>query len=233
MDEKLYREKFLSSAVHELRSPLASIKAVTQILKRQAAEGNDKKLDGYLDRIEGKVDYLTEVIDDLTDLVNLKEGRTEYVNEMFDFDEFAREVANKLRRKYKTNKLSLTGLAQRTVIADKGKVARVWEILVRNAVKYSGEEKEIELKIVGGDSGIRVCVKDYGMGVSVEEKEHIFKLYYRSESEKVKNIKGLGVGLYIAAQIMNHYGGNIWLEESSDKGSTFCFSIPTNYQLEE
>lgn len=228
--EEKRREHFLSIASHELRSPLASIKAFNYLVKKLPGVKDDKKSSEYLAKIDDKVDAVARLISDLLDVTRIRQGKLEMVPEEFDFDAFVREMLNELKMTIKTHRIFKSGKTGKQIIADKKKIGQVINNLIRNAVKYSPNGNRVEVKLKGDNEGVMMSIRDFGMGIDKIDKNKVFELYYRGTDERKEGIRGLGVGLYISEQIIRQHKGKIWVESQKNKGSTFYFKIPLKYE---
>ncbi|WP_425567336.1 sensor histidine kinase [Pedobacter ginsengiterrae] len=107
-------------------------------------------------------------------------------------------------------------------------MSRYLKTLIGNAVKYSPRGAEIKCTYFFSSDGITFLIKDKGEGIATEDQDKIFERYYRIENTISKTTAGFGIGLYFCKEIISHHNGRIWLESEIGKGSTFCFSIPTD-----
>ncbi|NJO03010.1 MAG: ATP-binding protein [Bacteroidia bacterium] len=107
---------------------------------------------------------------------------------------------------------------------DKERIEQVLNNLLDNAVKYSPDANRIDVFISRQDGSIRVAIRDYGVGMTPDELNHIFEKFYRAEP--LKHFKGLGLGLYIVKEIVDFHKGKIWVESKPDEGTTFVVELP-------
>ncbi|OLD84573.1 MAG: hypothetical protein AUF64_01230 [Chloroflexi bacterium 13_1_20CM_54_36] len=112
------------------------------------------------------------------------------------------------------------------VNSDEGRIEQVLNNLVGNAVKYSPAGKPIEVRVERDKHEVTIAVRDEGVGISEEQQRHIFERFYRVHNDANAAIEGLGLGLYIAHEIVVRHGGRMWLESKPGKGSAFYFSLP-------
>lgn len=228
--EEKRREHFLSIASHELRSPLASIKAFNYLAKKLPGVKDNEKASEHLAKIDDKVDIVARLISDLLDVTRIRQGKLEMVPEEFDFDEFMDEVVKEMQMTLHTHKISKRGRTRKIIEADKKKITQVAINLIRNAVKYSPKAKRVEIILGSDKDNVKVAIKDYGLGISKADKERVFELYYRGTDERKEGIRGLGVGLFISEQIIRQHKGKIWVESQKNKGSTFYFTLPIKHE---
>ena len=123
-----------------------------------------------------------------------------------------------------TREASLKALA---ITCDEARVEQVLNNLMSNAIKYSSPGKPVVAGVEQGQSNeVIVWVRDQGPGIGQEEQAHIFDRFYRSHAYENPGVEGLGLGLYIAHEIVNRHGGRMWLASKPEAGSTFYFSLP-------
>jgi signal transduction histidine kinase len=100
--------------------------------------------------------------------------------------------------------------------------------LLSNAIKYSPNGKRIIISSKISKNNVTVCVQDFGIGIESVHLNKLFDRFYRVSEPVINTFSGLGLGLYIAAEIVRRQDGKIWVESTAGKGSTFCFSLPKN-----
>ena len=114
------------------------------------------------------------------------------------------------------------------ITADREKVAQVLANLVSNAIKYSPQKGEIKITLAKTREGLQISVQDQGIGIPKQSLDKIFGRFYRVRNPQVDTFPGMGLGLYIAASIIQQHGGKIWVESQANKGTTFYFLLPYN-----
>lgn len=228
--EKELREKgqrkddFIGIASHELKTPITSIKAMTQLLQlRLANEGNTEAVRS-LERMDKQIDRLNRLVSDLLDVTKIQEGRLELLREIFNFDEWLKNLIEDLQQTT-TYKINCSGKVGRGIVADRDRIGQVVTNLITNAIKYSPEADTIDVRVTADQNGVVVSVQDYGIGIPAASQEMIFTRFYRAMCDRT--VPGLGMGLFIASEIVKLHGGNIRVESIEGKGSTFSFSIPS------
>lgn len=228
--EKELREKerrkddFIGVASHELKTPITSIKAMTQLLQlRLEMEGNGEAV-RYLGRIDRQIDRLNRLVSDLLDVTKIQERRLELLKELFNFDEWLKDLIDDLQQTT-THKIICSGKVGRGVIADRDRVGQVVTNLITNGIKYSPGTDTIDVRVTTDQHSMIVSVQDYGIGIPPALQEMIFERFFRVMRDK--SVPGLGMGLFISSEIVKLHGGTIWVESIEGQGSTFSFSIPS------
>lgn len=224
--EEKRSQHFLGIASHELKSPLASIKAMTQLLMTRLTAARGEKNYDYLQRIDEKVDAVTFLINDLLDVTRIRQGKIEFIYELFSIDELVKHVVDEIRVSEKSHQLLTDLTANKQIVADRLRISQVIRNILRNAIKYSPPNTTITISTKLTSPGVLIRIKDQGSGIPKADRTKVFDLYYRSNVNRDTVNKGLGVGLYISAQIVKQHGGKIWVDESTKKGATFCIYLP-------
>lgn len=222
--EQEARNQFIAIASHELKTPLAVIKAYSELLERKYRE--DERAVQYVTKIQEKVDVLTRLINAMVDETKLGAGKLEFNNRQVDVYTFIQDSVDELQKAHKHNRLVIEGTAKVRAVFDPERIYQVLANLVSNAIKYSGKGKDVVIKVSKDNDNVVVGVQDMGPGVSKKEQSQLFKAFYRSPITIKKKYPGLGLGLFISKQIVNHYEGEMWIESKRGKGSTFFFTLP-------
>lgn len=219
------KDDFISIASHELKTPVTSIKGYVHLLKK-AHKPRDEHV-RYLEKVELQVERLTNLIKDLLDLSVIRSEKLVFRNEKFEFSELAQEVVDDLQRTNTTHRIMLeTNGIKKVVSADRDKISQVLANIIMNAIKYSPGSDKVKVKLLESPEHVGVAVRDYGIGISHDEKDKIFDRFYRTKDARAKTYPGLGIGLYLSRQIVVKYNGKIWAETKRDQGTTFCFRLP-------
>lgn len=220
------KDDFISMASHELRTPLAVLKMQAQRLKKQWETQRMLDVPKALDRIETQVNRLARLIEDLLDVSKINAGKMEYAQEMVDLDALLRETVDVLQQTHETHALVLRGATHATLIGDKERLAQVFINLISNAIKYSPFADTVEIDLCASAEMAAVQVRDHGIGIPQEQRKKIFERFYRAVDSNMKAFPGLGMGLYIAAEIVQRHQGTITVDSEEGKGSTFRVVFP-------
>lgn len=226
------RNEFISMVVHELKTPLTSLKGFTQLLARKLARGSDERISQLVSRIDTQSNKLTALIDDLLDITRLEGGTFHFNESFFLFDELVEEIVQEIQLTTDTHKLVIGKRSERTIWGDRKRIGQVITNFLTNAIKYAPLADVITVRTEVNDGEVTFCVHDAGPGISLDKQKRIFEPYYRVESADQRNIPGLGLGLYISAEIIRGQHGRIWVESEEGEGSTFYFTLPLAEQSE-
>lgn len=221
------KDDFIGIASHELKTPVTSIKAYTQILQRRF-EGNEDELSSeMLARMDGQVDRLTNLIVDLLDITKIEQGKLQFSYKKFNFNELIKEEADEIQRTTNKHRVILDLDEDKMIHGDRDRIGQVLINLFNNAIKYSPKADKIMVKThIKEGKELILSVQDFGMGLTNEELGKVFDRFYRVEEVGNETYPGLGLGLYISAEIIHRHNGKIWAESEKGKGSTFYFSLP-------
>ncbi|RDC54526.1 PAS domain S-box protein [Pedobacter chinensis] len=220
------KDNFLGIASHELKTPVTSLKAYAQVLESMFKRSGDFKNADLLSKMNKQVDRLTKLISDLLDVTKINSGRLQFNNTEFDFNEMVEEVVEDVQRTSFRHIIKKDLHFNKMVFGDRDRICQVITNLLTNAVKYSPEANQVIIYTENDHDNVKVCVQDYGIGISPALQDQVFEQFYRVSGSKEHTFPGLGLGLYISSEIVKRLGGKIWVNSVEGKGSTFGFSIP-------
>jgi len=216
------KDEFLSMASHELKTPVTSIRILSELAARRPAEINPS----HMAAIARQSDQLARLVNDLLDVSRLDLGRVPVEVRPVDLTELLRDLCERLRPVYERHRLVCRLLqAPATVAGDRARLEQVFANLLDNAAKYSPTGGRIELGMSRRDDLVVVEVADEGIGIAPEDLPHIFERFYKPVAQQAV-FPGLGVGLYISKRVVERHGGRIWAETEPGKGSTFFVELP-------
>ncbi|MGP1570308.1 MAG: sensor histidine kinase [Eubacteriales bacterium] len=223
--EKLQRD-VLANISHDLRTPLTMIKSYAEMLSDFPCENEDKRK-RHLKVIMDETDRLSELVGDIMELSGLQSGRGELRCEEFNINELLDEIAVKNRMFLSESGYSfeIEADCKIDVFADKGKIKRVVNNLVDNAVKYTGNDKKIIIRLLDFNENVKVEVQDSGEGIPWDEQEKIWERYRKASENHERSVKGTGLGLAIVKEIVLLHGGTYGVDSTQGKGSKFYFII--------
>lgn len=219
------KDTFLGIASHELKTPLTSLKLYAQVLERMLKKSGDDKNAEFANKMDGQISKLNSLIVDLLDVTKISAGKMQLIESSFNFGILAKEMIDELQLNSK-HRLILENKSGGMVFADRDRISQVISNLISNAIKYSPDAEEIIITTSKENNDIHFCVKDFGIGVPADVQDKVFEQYYRVSGKAQNTIPGLGLGLYISADIIVRSKGKIWIESVLGEGSTFCFSLP-------
>jgi signal transduction histidine kinase len=227
------RSQFVSSVSHELKTPLTAIRMFAETLRL----GRSKDLEAqreYLDTIVNESERLTRLLNNVLDFSKIEQGKKIYRPETASLSEIIQRAARAMeyplsQQGFKLHVQADEGLPE--VRVDRDAIEQAILNLLHNAMKYSGESREIELRLQRKDGHALIQVVDRGVGIDPREKERIFEKFYRIPSEENKRLPGTGLGLTLVSHIVKSHGGHIEVESAPGKGSTFSIYLPLEKEL--
>ncbi len=220
------KSDFVATVSHDLRSPLTSIKAYTQMLA-MAGEVNEKQ-QVFISRITGSVERITSLIGDLLDLSRIEAGMDEDVSTV-DMARLISEVVLELQHLADRKHQQLICHHPSRPVWVNGSESRLKQVvmnLVDNAIKYTTDEGHISVIVGVNDRYAQVQVEDNGLGIPPAAVPFVFDKFFRIKDEDREEIEGTGLGLAICKSVVEKYGGHIWVESQPGQGSTFAFNLP-------
>jgi len=220
------KDEFISVASHELKTPLTSLKSYVQLAHMKSRPLEDQTISGMLEKAESQVNKMTRMIGDFLNAAQSEAGKMVLNKEEFLLDELIREVIADISVNNRKQQISLTDSVPVKINADRAKITQVLANLIGNAVKYSAGEKPVTLHCRREHGRAIVRIDDHGIGISDEDKQHLFDRFYRSGNPNTRTISGFGIGLYVSSEIVKLHGGTIGVDSEIGKGSSFWFDLP-------
>lgn len=216
------KDEFLSIASHELKTPVTSIKAFIQLIEKSIDPGHHAA--AFVTKASSHVTRLERLISDLLDVSKINSGKILLNKTEFNFHEMLEESVKSIQHTVK-HQIIIEHQAKVSFTGDRFRIEQVVYNFLTNAVKYSPQADKIIVKsdIIGNE--IVVSIQDFGIGIEKENLPMIFDRYYRVDNTYMR-YQGLGLGLFISADIIRRHHGRFWIESEPGKGSTFYFSLP-------
>ncbi len=215
------KSRFVSTASHEFRTPLSTILSSVSLIERYTTTETQANREKHIQRIKSAVNNLTGILNDFLSLSKLEEGKFQNTPTEFDLIELSLEIVEEMQVFAKQNQAiqyQHEGDATR-VLLDRHFLKNVLINLVSNAIKYSTENTIVHFATSTDAHGIRISVRDEGMGIPQADQEHLFERFFRAHN--VTNIQGTGLGLNIVKRYIDLMGGNVRFESQENVGSTF------------
>ena len=219
------RRDFIANISHELRTPLANIDLAAQTL-RQSGEGNPSLTQRMLDQIQGQVQTLSQLSQEMMELAQIESGQVLLKLEVTELEPVIRRSVTHLlpQAAVKKQHLSLVVPSDLTALVDEAMIGRVINNLVHNAVKFTPEGGQITVTAQAVGDDVQICVADSGPGIPKDEQRRVFERFYKADRARSRG--GTGLGLAIARHIVEGHGGQLSLQSTPGQGATFCFTVP-------
>jgi PAS domain S-box-containing protein len=242
--EENQRAEFISTASHEMRTPVAAIEGYLSLSLNEKVASIDDRAKEYLEKAHAATKHLGELFQDLLTSAKAEDGRLTNHPEGVELGAFMEQLTSDLHFAAQKKNLILEFIIGNSsvidatagandkvvrplyyVFADPDRLREVITNLFDNACKYTDEGK-ITLGLTGNDSVAQVYIKDTGHGIPPEDIPHLFQKFYRVDNSATRTIGGTGLGLFICRKIIELYHGRIWVESTINKGSTFYINLP-------
>jgi signal transduction histidine kinase len=222
------KSDFVSNVSHELRTPLSLIRLYAETLELGRVK-TQEKVQEYYCIIRKESERLTALINNILDFSRIEAGRKEYEFRPTDLAELVNNTLDTYRAQIDEHGFTFeqridAGLPQ--IRVDREAIARSLVNLVNNALKYSDREKFLCVRLYRSNGAVKLEVADHGIGIARNEQSKIFEKFYRAGDPLVHNTKGSGLGLSLVRHIAHAHGGEVEVESTPGKGSTFTLSLP-------
>ncbi len=245
-EEEKQRSEFISTASHEMRTPVAAIEGYLALAMNESVCRIDSRAREYLNKAHTSTDLLGKLFQDLLTSAKAEDGRLQNHPVVIELGGFLERIADDLRliaekkglvveyiigienpQNIKSNTIGGQKMIKPLyyVYADVERLSEVLVNLTDNAVKYT-ENGKITVSLTGKDSIVQIRVQDSGIGIPSEDIPHLFEKFYRVDTTATRTINGTGLGLYICRKIIELYNGRIWVDSKLGKGSTFYINLP-------
>ncbi len=219
------KSRFVSMASHEFRTPLTTVLSSASLLSKYTSGDDQEKRDRHIHRIKNSVNNLNDILEDFLSLGKLNEGKLDTVSEAVNLEELIVDTIEEMKAMAKKNQcFELDFFADCNGFTDKKLFRNIIINLVSNAVKFSEEGAKIIIRGTIKDGMACISVIDEGIGISDNDKEHLFSSFFRAAN--ATNIQGTGLGLHIVKRYVDLLGGKVNVESELNKGTTVNFSIP-------
>ena len=236
--EEREQAEFISTASHEMRTPVASIEGYLGLALNPATAHIDEKARDFISKAHESAQHLGRLFQDLLDISKVEDGRMKNNPKVINVNEFLKDIFDGLATQANEKQLNYIFMPD---IIDEGKEKSLQPIfyanidpdhfrevvsnLIENAIKYT-PSGEVVVNITGDDKQISVSVKDSGIGIPAEDIPHLFQKFYRVDNSDTREIGGTGLGLYLSRRLAEAMSGNLRVESKYKEGSTFYLEIP-------
>ena len=184
-----------------------------------------EKRERFLKTMSKEAKRLTDLLNDFLDIQRMEDGNQEYKQDHFSLSQLVREVVERFRETGDHTIHFDDADRELYIIADQARIEQVLVNLISNAIKYSPNSNEVEVRIRYERRQAYVSIKDYGIGIPEHAFESLFKKFYRVDNSDTRQIGGTGLGLSICKEIIESHGGSIEVESTVGEGSTFTFTL--------
>ena len=228
LDLARLKSDFVSTVSHEFRTPLTSIRYLTELLQRGRIK-DEKKKKLYYDTLFKESEHLNRLVDNILDFSRIEAGMKEYQFQEIDLSGLVRETVARFQTQAAPKGFSVETTIPEDfpkVTADKEALALVLLNLMDNAFKYSGDSQKAYLYIRFDDDNVYLEVQDEGIGISQDEQKKVFDKFYRAENAQKNSVKGSGIGLTLVNHIVRAHRGDVTIESERGKGTKVTIKLP-------
>ena len=222
------RRELIGNISHDLRTPIAGIKAMVETLQDTAIDDKQVAWD-FLTRINGEVDRLTQMVTELTELSHIETGKAELRRVPTNLNYLIEEVVGQMSPQAESKPVTITtdfNSNLPVIKVDKDRIRQTLTNLVHNAIKFNNPGGKVTITTTFDNESAIVSMSDTGIGISKEDLPHIFERFYKAD--KARSQGGSGLGLAIAKHTIQAHGGNISVKSEEGKGTTITFDLPLN-----
>jgi len=222
------RQEFVANVSHELKTPLAAIKAYAETLSLGAVNDTENNL-GFVARIEEQADRLHQLILDMLQIARIESGKESFEIADIDLGDVVESCAAQFANEASLKNIQFTIEAPENPIvvsADEDGARTILENLVANAIKYTPENGQITVRWRMEESSAILEVQDTGIGIAPHDQLRIFERFYRADKARSRELGGTGLGLSIVKHLTHAFGGSVGLKSELGKGSTFTVRLP-------
>lgn len=232
--------EFISTASHEMRTPVASIEGYLSLALNPQTASIDERARGYLNAAHASSQHLGKLFQDLLDVTKLDDGKIKPHFEPVEMTGLVKTISDEYITRAKEAKLNFTFGSSDPIsfgenrqmnqvvygFVDVNFMREILDNLIENAIKYTPSGGSIYVNVRGDGDRVLINVTDTGIGISADDLGHIFQKFYRADNSDTRTIGGTGLGLYIVKQRAEAMGGRVWAESAFGEGSTFYVSLP-------
>jgi two-component system phosphate regulon sensor histidine kinase PhoR len=217
------KDEFIGVASHELKTPLTSLKGYLQLMGIQ--ENLPASVKSYISKANISLTKLQRLVEELLDVSRIKAGKLEFSKHIFNLTELINQCVEDSRIMYPLYTIKKEFEENIMVLGNEERLEQVFMNLINNAVKYSPENRNIIVRAEEDGVSAIVSVTDFGVGMSEQEQKLVFERFYRVNGNNYLT-PGLGMGLYIASEIIKEHNGEMKVKSKLNQGSVFSFSLP-------
>jgi PAS domain S-box-containing protein len=218
------KSRFVSTASHEFRTPLATILSSVSLIAKYTKPEDQEKRVKHIDRIKSTVNDMREILNDFLSLSKLEEGKMRNSPVTFEIVSFCKSIADEMQMLAKPGQqINYAHEGSETVHLDNQLLKNVFVNLLTNAIKFSEEGKQIRFRSILKKESLLISVQDNGIGMSHEDQKHLFERFFRGQN--AASIQGTGLGLNIVRKYVELMGGEISFESKLNEGTTFSVSF--------
>jgi PAS domain S-box-containing protein len=221
-------DQFISTVSHELKTPITTIKAYTQLTLAMCND-QQQSIKANLSKMDQMIDKLVFLINQLLHVSQINLGKLNLLKSKINFKSFLPETLNAIQQ-ITAHQIIIERNDEAEITLDPVRLEQVIANLISNAAKYSPGENKIIVRSIKKQNELICSFTDFGIGIAEENVQKIFDRFFRV-NDVSHRFTGFGIGLFISSQIITEHGGKMWLNSEEGKGSTFYFSLPVSHSF--
>lgn len=226
------KEEFLSTAAHELKTPLTVLKTTAELMSDMSKDELNDFLPYALKTINRQCDHLNKLVVEVLELSRLELDKTAMHFENVRLDKLIEDVCFDMSQVSDRHQIKIISNEPITVELDKGRIEQVLINLIDNAIKYSPKGGAVEVMSKLYPEKVSISVKDEGVGIPLEKQANVFERFYRAHAgTPYEQVTSMGVGLFLSKQFVQRHGGTIYFSSAEGDGSIFTFTLPLKKDL--
>jgi len=219
------KSRFVSMASHEFRTPLSTVLSSAALVARYNQQGDQEKSEKHVKKIKDAVKHLSDLLEDFLSLGKLEEGKVQVFVEAIDINELLKEIVEEVQVILKNDQsINIECDGEILFHTDKKLLRNVLINLLSNAIKFSPEGTPVTIQTTAKENMLLITVKDTGIGISEEDRQHLFSSFFRGRN--AVNIQGTGLGLHIVKRYIELIEGTIALESKLHYGTSVTICLP-------
>jgi len=226
------KNDFINNMTHEFKTPIATSSLAAEMLLKPQISSKIEKVNKYANVILDENQRLQSQVEQILQIATLESGQNQYKYKKMNLHDLLSSVIDSFEMRIKEKKVKMLvdlDAKDPILVADQNHITNVFYNLLDNAIKYTFEKPKIEIKTWNVKHGIFVRIKDNGIGINEEHQKNIFKNLFRVPTGNIHDVRGFGLGLYYAREVVYLHDGKIVLKSEFGKGSSFDVFLPYNY----
>lgn len=224
-EKRLLKSRLVAMFSHDFRNPLSSILSSSSIIRNYEDRLTPERKRQYLDRIDGSVRLLLQMLDDMLMVAEMESGHFEFSPQLFDLNALIETILDEFRLiSQGTHRLTFRTYLKNYIYADPKLMRHIITNLLSNAIKYSSENTEVTIIVEERDQQVSLMVEDHGIGIPEESLPLLFDAFHRAQN--AKSVSGMGLGLTIVKQSVDLHGGTIDVGSVLGEGTRFVVMLP-------
>jgi signal transduction histidine kinase len=218
--------EFMCVASHDLKTPVTTTKIYLQLIEEHFKKTRDELHLKFAEKAVTQINKLSTLINNLLDVSKLNAGTLEFEKAEVIYSTLMDAALVVFKNSTETHLIEVKGNSSAIVLGDRERLIQAMLNLLSNAAKYSPKADKIMVYILESDTEVITSITDYGSGIPASVQEGIFNPFLIAKDKPKSGSPGLGVGLFMAAEIIKQHGGNIWVNSKEGNETTFTFTIP-------